>query len=91
MGHVRGRCSAERADAHSPVILTADCAAHASLRVLIAVPWIARVTVAKGAAGRVPGPVMLELPGTRAEFWIAGAYHQVRARRQSPWCTLWDV
>jgi hypothetical protein len=32
----------------------------------------------------------LELPGTRAEFWIAGAYHQVRARRQSPRCTLWD-
>ena len=63
MGHVRGRCSAERADAHSPVILTAVCAAYASLRVLIAVPWIARVTVAKGAAGRVPGLSSWSYPG----------------------------
>ena len=45
----------------------------------------------RGGRRTCPGPVLLELPGTGAEFWIAGAYHQVRARRQSPWCTLWDV
>lgn len=63
VGHVLGRSSPERVVAHSPVSLIVDCAAHASLRALIAVPWIARVTVAEGAAGRVPGPSCWSYPG----------------------------
>ena len=63
VGHVLGRSSAARDVAHSPVLLTADGAAHASPRFLIAVLWIARVTVAEGAAGRVPVPSCWSYPG----------------------------
>ena len=63
MGHVLGRSSAARGVAHSPVLLTADGAAHVSPRFLIAVLWIARVTVAEGAAGRVPVPSCWSYPG----------------------------
>jgi hypothetical protein len=55
--------SAERGDALSPVFLTADRAARAPPRALIAVQWIARVTVVEGAAGRVPGLSSWSYPG----------------------------
>ncbi len=57
------------------------CAAH--FWACAAVPWIAGVTVTRGRRAS-PGPVTLELPGTRAECRIAGAYPRVSPAMCAP-------
>ena len=103
-GRVRCAGSPERIAAEAPTPVAVEHAAGAlpgqgcrvaDLRGPVCRPQVRRASAVRGGtsgAARTASRALwrVELPGTRAESWIAGAY-PCEPRRQSPRCTLRNV